>query len=245
MPPDPPGCPASPFSTPRYRVVRHHFVQTHVGMTPSSCHATESGERQIVIDAPAKLNLGLEVIGRRDDGFHEIATIFLTIDLYDRLTLSPSADLELSCDDESLAGEDNLASARASSPARRDEPSCRRPHPPPQAHPGRRRSRRGVERRRRRAPRRARALATGRERRSAPRSRRPSRQRRPLLSPAVAAPSAAAAAICSHRCRCPPISGSWWSCPTCASRPRRPASTRASARKTSATARGSPPRPPA
>jgi 4-diphosphocytidyl-2-C-methyl-D-erythritol kinase len=78
-------------------------------MTPSSCHATESGERQIVIDAPAKLNLGLEVISRRDDAFHEIATIFLTIDLYDRLTLSPSTDLELSCDDESVAGEDNLA----------------------------------------------------------------------------------------------------------------------------------------
>jgi 4-diphosphocytidyl-2-C-methyl-D-erythritol kinase len=78
-------------------------------MTPSSCHATESGERQIVIDAPAKLNLGLEVISRRDDAFHEIATIFLAIDLYDRLTLSPSTDLQLSCDDESLAGEDNLA----------------------------------------------------------------------------------------------------------------------------------------
>ena len=49
------------------------------------------------------------MIGRRDDGFHEIATIFLTIDLYDRLTLSPSADLELSCDDDALPGEDNLA----------------------------------------------------------------------------------------------------------------------------------------
>src|SRR5215216_1162495 len=78
-------------------------------MTPSSCHRTGSGERQIAVDAPAKLNLGLEVIGRRDDGFHEIATIFLTIDLYDRLTLSPSADLELSCDDAALAGDDNLA----------------------------------------------------------------------------------------------------------------------------------------
>jgi 4-diphosphocytidyl-2-C-methyl-D-erythritol kinase len=78
-------------------------------MTPSSYHATESGERQIAIDAPAKLNLGLEVIGRRDDGFHEIATIFLTIDLYDRFTLSPADDLRLTCDDDSLAGEDNLA----------------------------------------------------------------------------------------------------------------------------------------
>jgi 4-diphosphocytidyl-2-C-methyl-D-erythritol kinase len=78
-------------------------------MTRSSCHSTGSGERQIEIDAPAKLNLGLEVISRRDDGFHEIATIFLTIDLYDRLTLSRSDELELSCNDAALAGEDNLA----------------------------------------------------------------------------------------------------------------------------------------
>jgi 4-diphosphocytidyl-2-C-methyl-D-erythritol kinase len=69
----------------------------------------QSGERPIVIDAPAKLNLGLEVIGRRDDGFHEIATILLAIDLYDRVTLSLADDLELSCDNHSLAGTENLA----------------------------------------------------------------------------------------------------------------------------------------
>jgi 4-diphosphocytidyl-2-C-methyl-D-erythritol kinase len=63
----------------------------------------------MIIDAPAKLNLGLEVIGRRDDGFHEIATIFAAIDLYDRLTLSPADDLGLSCSDDALTGEDNLA----------------------------------------------------------------------------------------------------------------------------------------
>ena len=78
-------------------------------MKPSLCHSTESRERQTVIDAPAKLNLGLEVIGRRDDGFHEIATIFVAVDLYDRLTLSPAADLQLGCDDDSLSGEANLA----------------------------------------------------------------------------------------------------------------------------------------
>src|SRR5215203_1470345 len=78
-------------------------------MTPALCHSTRSGERQNTIDAPAKLNLGLEVIGRRDDGFHEIATIFLAIDLYDHLTLTPSEELELVCTDVALAGRENLA----------------------------------------------------------------------------------------------------------------------------------------
>jgi 4-diphosphocytidyl-2-C-methyl-D-erythritol kinase len=78
-------------------------------MTPSLGQSIAPGERQIVIDAPAKLNLGLEVIGRRDDGFHEIATVFTAIDLYDRVTLLLADDLELSCDDETLAGTDNLA----------------------------------------------------------------------------------------------------------------------------------------
>ena len=128
-------------------------------MTPSSCHSTGSGERQIVIDAPAKLNLGLEVIGRRDDGFHEIATIFLAIDLYDRLTLSQSDELELSCNDAALAGEDNLALRALRLLRDETNPRGGARIRPLQAHPCRRRSRRGVERRRRGTPRWARALA--------------------------------------------------------------------------------------
>src|SRR5215213_1510366 len=78
-------------------------------MTPFSFDWTGSGEPRIAIDAPAKLNLGLEVIGRREDGFHEIATILVAIDLYDRVKLSPADRPELSCNDEGLAGEENLA----------------------------------------------------------------------------------------------------------------------------------------
>lgn len=63
----------------------------------------------VQIAAPAKLNLGLEVLGRRDDGYHDIATIFLAIDLHDSLRLSPAADIELRCADAGLAGQDNLA----------------------------------------------------------------------------------------------------------------------------------------
>ena len=64
---------------------------------------------RIEIVAPAKLNLGLEVLGRRDDGFHEIATIFAAIDLCDYLTLTPSDNLDLICDDDALTGDANLA----------------------------------------------------------------------------------------------------------------------------------------
>jgi 4-diphosphocytidyl-2-C-methyl-D-erythritol kinase len=63
----------------------------------------------LVAYAPAKLNLGLEVLGRRGDGFHELATIFLAIAPADRLVLTPASDLRLTVDDPSLAGEDNLA----------------------------------------------------------------------------------------------------------------------------------------
>ncbi len=38
---------------------------------------------------PAKVNLTLEVVGRRDDGFHELRSIFLRVGLTDRLTMAP------------------------------------------------------------------------------------------------------------------------------------------------------------
>ncbi len=63
----------------------------------------------IELQAPAKLNLGLEVLGRRDDGYHEIATILLAIDLYDTVQLAASDSIELSCAEPMLAGDDNLA----------------------------------------------------------------------------------------------------------------------------------------
>ena len=35
--------------------------------------------------APAKLNLFLEILGRRPDGYHEIESLMVAVDLYDRL----------------------------------------------------------------------------------------------------------------------------------------------------------------
>jgi 4-diphosphocytidyl-2-C-methyl-D-erythritol kinase len=42
----------------------------------------------ILYDAPAKLNLGLEVVGRRDDGLHELVSIMVNVDLADEVRFS-------------------------------------------------------------------------------------------------------------------------------------------------------------
>lgn len=39
----------------------------------------------IAVDSPAKANLFLDILGRRGDGFHDLRTIFVAIDLADRL----------------------------------------------------------------------------------------------------------------------------------------------------------------
>ena len=65
----------------------------------------------ITVAAPAKVNLHLEVLGLRPDGFHELAMVMQSIDLADRLTFRNRTDaqIELSCDDPSLSlGDDNL-----------------------------------------------------------------------------------------------------------------------------------------
>ena len=69
--------------------------------------------KQIRIKCPAKLNLTLEVINRRDDGFHNINSIMQLISLYDYLHISicetEKTSIELSGDsDEIPYNEKNL-----------------------------------------------------------------------------------------------------------------------------------------
>ncbi len=64
--------------------------------------------REIRVPACAKVNLRLEILGKRNDGFHELRTIFQTISLHDelRLRLSRKPGISLSVQgDQSLAGE--------------------------------------------------------------------------------------------------------------------------------------------
>ena len=68
-------------------------------------------KKKINIKSPAKINLHLEVIGKREDGFHELAMIMQNIDLADYLEFEINNEglikLESDCNDLSLS-DDNL-----------------------------------------------------------------------------------------------------------------------------------------
>ena len=61
--------------------------------------------------APAKVNLSLRVVRRREDGFHDIDSLVVPISVFDRLhvELRDDGGLAFECDDPSLpVNEDNL-----------------------------------------------------------------------------------------------------------------------------------------
>ena len=62
----------------------------------------------ITMRAHAKINLTLEVLGKRDDGYHDIASILQTVSLHDTLTFEDSDAVTLECDRPELATPDNL-----------------------------------------------------------------------------------------------------------------------------------------
>jgi 4-diphosphocytidyl-2-C-methyl-D-erythritol kinase len=68
----------------------------------------------------AKVNLGLEVLGLRDDGYHELRTLFQTIDLCDDLVLRPvGRDVVVRCDHPLVPCDATNLAARAAEDLRR------------------------------------------------------------------------------------------------------------------------------
>jgi 4-diphosphocytidyl-2-C-methyl-D-erythritol kinase len=61
--------------------------------------------------APAKINLGIEILGRRADGYHEIRTIFATVSLCDRLRVRHAPKTTLYFEGAEVADRDNLVLA--------------------------------------------------------------------------------------------------------------------------------------
>ncbi len=61
------------------------------------------------IKAYAKINLALNVVGKREDGYHILDMIMQTVSLHDTVYVIKSRKLSLSCSDSELSGEENLA----------------------------------------------------------------------------------------------------------------------------------------
>jgi 4-diphosphocytidyl-2-C-methyl-D-erythritol kinase len=72
---------------------------------------------RVTVEALAKVNLGLYVLYRRPDDFHELRTVFQTISLADRLEVAYGPgrrrSVELICNRPELTGPENLAARAA------------------------------------------------------------------------------------------------------------------------------------
>lgn len=65
--------------------------------------------KQITINAPAKLNFGLQVLNKREDGYHNINTVFFKINIFDVLKFSLSDNTEIIMKpDVSIPYEENI-----------------------------------------------------------------------------------------------------------------------------------------
>ena len=79
-----------------------------------------AGRTLLRVHAPAKINLSLRVLGPAAGGYHELRTVFQTIDLHDTVTFEERrGPFGLTCDDPACAGDDtNLAWRAAEAIAR-------------------------------------------------------------------------------------------------------------------------------
>lgn len=64
------------------------------------------------LKAPAKINLWLKILGRRDDGFHAVETRMAPLELADELTLqtvpdAPDGTVHFTCDDPTVPGDES------------------------------------------------------------------------------------------------------------------------------------------
>jgi 4-diphosphocytidyl-2-C-methyl-D-erythritol kinase len=58
--------------------------------------------------AYAKINLSLEVLGKREDGYHELVSVMQTVSLADRLQAAPARVVTFTCSEPQLQTTDNL-----------------------------------------------------------------------------------------------------------------------------------------
>ena len=69
---------------------------------------------EVFFDAPAKVNLSLDIVGRRPDGYHLLETVMLSIPLFDRIgmTISNGTGISLDAPPELMKGNTLIKTAR-------------------------------------------------------------------------------------------------------------------------------------
>lgn len=64
--------------------------------------------KYLEIKAPAKINIGLNILNKRSDGFHNLYTLFYPLnDLFDKLTFTLNEDFEFNCNDSRIPNDHN------------------------------------------------------------------------------------------------------------------------------------------
>ncbi len=61
-------------------------------MKYNSAHDVYGGTPNLILEAPAKINVGLRIVGKRPDGYHEIWSVLQEIDLCDEIALWDAPD---------------------------------------------------------------------------------------------------------------------------------------------------------
>ena len=62
---------------------------------------------KLTVESPAKINLGLNIVKKREDGYHDLETVFLPILLSDKITFSKSDKLKIETNSDLLNGLNN------------------------------------------------------------------------------------------------------------------------------------------
>lgn len=67
----------------------------------------------MIVRAPAKVNLTLEILNRQDDGYHRLRSVMLPIALEDEISIEPAAGFSFACEPAALTGENLVVRALA------------------------------------------------------------------------------------------------------------------------------------
>lgn len=85
---------------------------------------TSSPVRSLRVECPPKVNLYLRVVRRREDGFHELETVFQSVGGGDTLSAAPASELTLRCSEPEIPVDDRNLVMRAATLLRRAFPSA-------------------------------------------------------------------------------------------------------------------------